>query len=514
MKNLNTIPAFLLTAILMLIGGNIQAQTTVCDGEEVCLTLPATVRGNIQWESSSDSLSYSPISGQTGDTLCIVPNADTWYRAEITEGSCDPLYSDTTSIKVNPAIIADAGPDGSLCSGAPPYVLNTSVSGSAGPFSYQWTPAAGLSSATIANPSAAPFVTTDYVFTATDLNTGCSDSDSVTVSVFPAPTASAGADTSINCGTSTTIGGNPSASGGTPPYVYSWSPAAGLSSATAPNPVASPNGTTTYALTVIDANGCPSATDSVTVTVIGSSTGTQTFAFTGAVQTFVVPPCADTLFLETWGAQGGNDGTTAGGLGGFASGTIIATPGETLFVYVGGKGTDGPGSGQNCNLAGGFNGGGNTGSTCCSNAGGGAGAGGGASDIRRSGQALGDRIIVAGAGGGSGSNQSGATGGGLTGGNGGAYQGVPSTGGSQTAGGQAGGHFTSHTCSAGTNGSLGQGGIGDGNDGGGGGGGYYGGGGGSNNAGGAGGSSYYGGVTGGSTTAGIRSGDGQVIITW
>ena len=243
-------------------------------------------------------------------------------------------------------------------------------------------------------------------------------------------------------------------------------------------------------------------------------TQTQTFGFTGDVQTFVVPAGVTSVNIEAWGAQGGFDGGTAGGMGGYATGDLSVTPGETLYLYVGGQGTNGPGSGQNCGLAGGWNGGGNTGSVCCSNAGGGAGAGGGASDVRQSGQSLNDRVIVAGAGGGAGSGNTGAHGGGLTGNNGGTYNSVTATGGTQVAGGQHGGHFNSHACSEGTDGSFGQGGEGDGNDGGGGGGGWYGGGGGPNNGGGAGGSSYIDGVVNGSTSTGVRSGDGQIILSW
>lgn len=268
------------------------------------------------------------------------------------------------------------------------------------------------------------------------------------------------------------------------------------------------------------ANGqCSAAVSYSTVTAadncssLGSS-GSQTFDFTGGAQTFTVPAGVTSITVQAWGAQGGNDGTTLGGRGGFATGNLAVTPGQVLNIYVGGKGTDGPGSGQNCNLPGGFNGGGNTGSTCCSNAGAGAGAGGGGSDVRVGGTSLANRRIVAGGGGGSGSNNAGAVGGGLTGGNGQPFNNVPATGGSQTAGGNAGGHFTNHTCSAGSNGTLGAGGRGDGNDGGGGGGGYYGGGGGANNAGGGGGSSYVGGVTGGSTQSGQRNGNGRIILTW
>jgi hypothetical protein len=247
-----------------------------------------------------------------------------------------------------------------------------------------------------------------------------------------------------------------------------------------------------------------------------TNTGSNTFGYTGNVQNFVVPTGITKLNVELWGAQGGNDGTIIGGKGGYAKGTLTVQSGSTIYVYVGGKGTDGPGSGQNCNLAGGFNGGGPTGTVCCSNAGAGAGAGGGASDLRIGGQSLSNRVIVAGGGGGAGDNKEGGIGGGLTGGDGGTYNNVTATGGTQTAGGQPGGHYSSHTCSAGTAGSAGQGGIGDGNDGGGGGGGWYGGGGGPNNGGGGGGSSYvnHSSVSQGSTTASVQSGHGQIKISW
>ncbi len=242
----------------------------------------------------------------------------------------------------------------------------------------------------------------------------------------------------------------------------------------------------------------------------------DTFAYTGAVATFVVPNCVDTVFIKAWGAQGGDDGpmVVLGGLGGYAQGSLPVNPGDTLRIYVGGKGTDGPGTGQNCNLLGGFNGGGNTGNTCCSNAGAGAGAGGGGTDVRRGGQTLSDRQIVAGGGGGAGDNQPGAFGGDVFGGNGGTYNSVQATGGTQIAGGQVGGHYTAHACTQGTNGSFGQGGEADGNDGGGGGGGWYGGGGGPNNGGGGGGSGYIGGVIAGSMQSGISSGNGLVVLEY
>lgn len=123
------------------------------------------------------------------------------------------------------------------------------------------------------------------------------------------------------------------------------------------------------------------------------------FSFTGAVQEFVVPNNVSRIRIEVWGAQGGPD-RFPGGLGGYAFGETDVTPGETLFVFVGGRVPE-------CvaGTGGGFNGGGDAGTFGCS------GGGGGASDVRRGGTDLANRIIAAGGGGGSGQFTDGQAGG-------------------------------------------------------------------------------------------------------
>jgi len=79
-------------------------------------------------------------------------------------------------------------------------------------------------------------------------------------------TADAGADVGVCSGTCTTIGGSPAATGGTPPYTYTWSPTTGLDHPDSPNPTACPDTTTTYTLTVTDNNG-DTDQDQVTITV-------------------------------------------------------------------------------------------------------------------------------------------------------------------------------------------------------------------------------------------------------
>src|SRR5687767_13709834 len=76
---------------------------------------------------------------------------------------------------------------------------------------------------------------------------------------------------------------------------------------------------------------------------------TDTFNFTGAVQTFTVPPGVTSVNIQTWGAQGGANWVNNTNFGGYVSGDVAVTPGSTLYIYVGGQATT---------TAGGFNGGG------------------------------------------------------------------------------------------------------------------------------------------------------------
>ncbi len=88
-------------------------------------------------------------------------------------------------------------------------------------------------------------------------------------------TANAGADRILCAGSTTTLGGTPTASGGQGPYTYLWTPGGGLSSNSVANPVANVTTTTTYTVTVTDGNG-NSTTDQVVVTVQASPTPSMT----------------------------------------------------------------------------------------------------------------------------------------------------------------------------------------------------------------------------------------------
>ena len=185
--------------------------------------------------------------------------------------------------------------------------------------------------------------------------------------------------------------------------------------------------------------------------VCASNTCSQIFEFRPEPYLWVAPAGALNLHFELYGAQGGQGARTfgLGGFGGKVAGEFIVVP-EALVVYVGGQGLRGSGA------EGGFNGGGAAGLGH-----GDEGSGGGATDLRSS-DSIEDRLVVAGAGGGSGGfnfDEAGLGGfGGLrVGSRGGAGQAGAGTGGNQESGGDAG---RSNGGSMGTPGEFGSGGKG------------------------------------------------------
>ncbi len=176
------------------------------------------------------------------------------------------------------------------------------------------------------------------------------------------------------------------------------------------------------------------------------------FAYTGAEQTFTVPGGVSSVSVTATGAAGGgpSSGTSlTAGRGAVVTGSVAVTPGQVLFVEVGGTGGI---------PSGGFNGGGDGATRNSLSVGG----GGGASDVRlvsrASGGSLGSRQIVAAGGGGSAFP---AAAGGDAGAAGGNSPGASTAGGgagTQTAGGLGGCNPLNVGCGA--NGALGIGGVG------------------------------------------------------
>ena len=183
-------------------------------------------RPNIRFNSCSNSSlanytwSWTPAASLANATTVsptATPTVTTTYTATVTRGNC-PSHTANVVLHVN-SITLDAGLDKTVCNGVN-VTMTATASAAAGPLSYLWTPATGLSATNILNPVCSVTTTTTYYLTATDIK-NCSKTDSVVVHVVP-PFSINADSISVKCfGGNTgkafvTVNGQPGA------YTYSW----------------------------------------------------------------------------------------------------------------------------------------------------------------------------------------------------------------------------------------------------------------------------------------------------
>ncbi len=178
------------------------------------------------------------------------PTDTTTYTVVVTDAN-NCVSEDSVRIETMNITVAPMAPV-TICD------FDTVQLSSSGGVTYAWSNGISLSNSMSPNPLAFPHDSTTFVVTITDVNS-CVDFDSVQIFVNPLPTITITPDTAICIGDAFTL----KATGGT---TYSWAPAAGLNDSTLQNPQANPTVTTTYVVTVTDANSCVD-TDTVTVTV-------------------------------------------------------------------------------------------------------------------------------------------------------------------------------------------------------------------------------------------------------
>jgi hypothetical protein len=210
---------------------------------------------------------WSPAAGLSNPTIAnpsASPSATTTYTLTETDANGNQLIDQVTVTVNNSPPISNAGPDvtkNCIQNSTGSVIGTAAVAGN----TYSWSPTTGLSSSTVANPTANPLFTTTYNVTTTNA-VGCTSTDQVIVNVNTfQPAANAGLDFTKTC--ISNVNGLTIGAGSVTGNTYSWTPATGLSSATVSNPTANPTTTTTYTLTTTNtASGC-TATDQVLVTV-------------------------------------------------------------------------------------------------------------------------------------------------------------------------------------------------------------------------------------------------------
>lgn len=185
------------------------------------------------------------------DPLCFTNNTRL-YSLQITDQH-DCVSWDDVRIYVNALPFARAGDDDTLCAGDQAQ-LGGSPTGPAGS-TYQWTPALGLNSAILPNPSASPTLTTTYTVLVTDSN-GCMKENSVDVRVNDLPVLQLLNMPPYLCqGDSAELEVTPDLE------AYLWTPSDRIVDPTKSNVVAYPKDTLIYSVSGTDTNGCTTVLD-------------------------------------------------------------------------------------------------------------------------------------------------------------------------------------------------------------------------------------------------------------
>lgn len=205
---------------------------TVCNGGNATIT--ASGGDTFMWDGG---LGAGATQNLTNITTPVT------YTVTVTDANgCED--TDDIFIDVGAALSPDAGADTDICEGES-HTLSAS-----GGINYSWDNGLGAGSTHVVSPS----TTTTYTVNVDD-GGGCSGSASVTITVNSNPTADAGTDQMICEGETANL----SASGGTN---YTWDNGLGSGQ----NQSVTPASTTTYIVTVANADGCED-TDDVIVTV-------------------------------------------------------------------------------------------------------------------------------------------------------------------------------------------------------------------------------------------------------
>ncbi len=223
--------------------------------------LPAT-GWTYSW--SGGYLSFPGLSVNSGDSVVIC--LENLYDAP-TYDYCPP--NDTSFcwwFMILPCDLEIAAfPDTLLCGGGN-VALGVDITGGSGFLTYSWSPATGLSSTTIPNPTAIIDSSINYIVTVYDESLACSQRDTVTIIVSD-PAANAGPDGLICPFNAVPLGCVPAATGGFEPYSYEWFDLVGSLLYSEEHPSHSFGATgESFVLHVTDSLGCE-AWDTVTFTI-------------------------------------------------------------------------------------------------------------------------------------------------------------------------------------------------------------------------------------------------------
>jgi uncharacterized repeat protein (TIGR03803 family) len=224
------------------------------------------------------------------------------YTCTVTDAnSCITTH---TVIVTQPTVLSATNSHTNVnCNGGANGTATAIPAGGTAPYTYSWAPSGGTS-ATAAGLSAG-----SYTCTVTDANS-CNTTTPVTITQ-PSALSATTSQNNVSCNGFSNGSASVTASGGTAPYSYSWSPAGGTAaSATGLSPAS-------YTCTITDNNGCfigrsfiitepsllnVSISAQTNVSCNGGTNGSATLSVTGGTPAYVY----------SWAPTGGTSATASG----------------------------------------------------------------------------------------------------------------------------------------------------------------------------------------------------------
>jgi len=293
--------------------------TVTSTNTNICAGASATLTG-----SGATSYTWNP-GASIGSTLAISPTVTTVYTLSGTSAfGCLNTITFTQVVTPNPTVVATASL-AAICNG------QTSTLTATGATTYSWNPGALTGSNIVVTPTATT------IYTVVGANGLCTNTQTVSVTVSPTPTLTAGASPSVFCiGNSSTLTVNGA-------ITYTWNPGA----LTGSNIVVTPTVNTSYTVTGTNGSGCtntvivnvtvnPLPTLSITSTATNICAGTSaTLTGSGAATytwdpgavvgtTIAVTPTATTVYTLT--------GSSLFTCSNSAQFTLVVSPNPTVTV--------------------------------------------------------------------------------------------------------------------------------------------------------------------------------------
>lgn len=253
------------------VSGSLNGGGTFCGTSATGTLTLAGYTGNILgWEFSTDGgATWNPIANTTSTEPYVSLSQTTLYQVLVQSGACPILTSNIDTVFVLPQTVSGTVlSDTAVC----PFInqFDLFLVGNVGSIltwlfstdgGVTWNPIANTTNTLSLNG-----LSQDTQYSAVVQSGSCNTDTTniVTITIFPVAPVTVGNDTLIYLGESVLLNGSGT---GTP----LWSPGSSLDNPSIFNPLATPSNTTSYILTVTDANGCINA-DTIIVTVEDTTT--------------------------------------------------------------------------------------------------------------------------------------------------------------------------------------------------------------------------------------------------